>query len=77
MVKAIRAYDGVVRSQGHDFSGVNVLHLVRDPRGVVNSQMVQWNLEHFADTLPDYGALKSIQDPNEQQTEAYRALGHL
>lgn len=77
VAKTIRAYNGVVRSQGYDASKVDVLHLVRDPRGVVNSQMVQWNLDHFANILPNYSALKTIRDPEEQQTEAYRALGLL
>ncbi|CAN0191407.1 unnamed protein product [Scytosiphon promiscuus] len=76
VVKTIRAYDGVLRSPEHDTSGVHVLHLVRDPRGVVNSQMVQWNLDHFANILPNYEALRGIQDPDEQQVEAYRTLGY-
>ncbi|CAB1103308.1 unnamed protein product [Ectocarpus sp. CCAP 1310/34] len=42
VVKSIRLYDGL-NGQDYDTSGLHVLLLVRDPRGVVNSQMGLWN----------------------------------
>ena len=41
VVKTIRLYDGVP-SPAHDSSGVDIVHLVRDPRAVVQSQMKLW-----------------------------------
>lgn len=42
VVKSVRLYDGLDGSE-YDTSGLHVLQLVRDPRGVVNSQMGLWN----------------------------------
>ncbi|CAM9751780.1 unnamed protein product, partial [Ectocarpus sp. 12 AP-2014] len=42
VVKSIRLHDGLDGPE-YDTSGLHVLQLVRDPRGVVNSQMGLWN----------------------------------
>lgn len=73
-VKTIRLMDGVA---GFDASGVHVLHLVRDPRAVVRSQLLMLGLSGFKEELPNFFQLKRMDDPDEQQTETRQAVGRM
>lgn len=45
VVKTVRLNDGVPNPQ-YNTSGVDVVQLVRDPRGVTNSQLKLWKKGH-------------------------------
>lgn len=73
--KTIRMLDGVGDATNYDTSGVHVLHLVRDPRAVVRSQLKMRGLKGFMSVLPNAEELERIGDWRKRQRETRRAVG--
>lgn len=75
VLKTIRVFDGLDGATSDLVSGVNVLHLVRDPRAVVRSQLLNFGMKKFREVLPNFENLEGIKDGRKKQTETRRAVG--
>lgn len=73
--KTIRLLDGVGDAAAYQASGVRVLHLVRDPRAVVRSQLGQHDWKAFKSVLPNFQELQGMSSWSRRKTETGRSLG--
>lgn len=76
-VKTIRVLEGFDDATSYLASGAKVLHLVRDPRAVVRSQLLHFSTESFMEAIPNFQELRGIKDGRKRQTETRRALGQM